>query len=76
MLLIGSRIHGSAGVDIDWDVVLWKPCDISRLKCLSLLELLRVEMAQCLGLQLGKVDFDLPYAGLAMISVVANEGFC
>jgi predicted nucleotidyltransferase len=74
-LLIGSRADGLARADSDWDIAVWVPREISGLNRLSLLETLRMEMAQSLDISPAKVDvIDLPYAGLAMRAVVANEG--
>lgn len=74
-LLIGSRANGSAAEDSDWDVAVWIPREISGLKRLSLLEVLRVEMAQNLQVSAAMIDvIDLTFAGLAMRAVVANDG--
>ena len=74
-ILVGSQANGRAHTESDWDIALQWNRDMTMLDNLSKTETLRRELAVALKLTEDKVDLiDLPRAGLAMRSLVAEEG--
>lgn len=74
-VLVGSRSHGTAGENSDWDIAVQWRRDIPLRDTLGYGEKLRAEMADSLHVMRERIDLiDIPSARLAMRAVVAEEG--
>lgn len=74
-VLIGSRAHGTANINSDWDIAIRWDKQISSWEKLGLTETLRRELARQLAVTEDKIDLiDLATASLAMRAVAAEEG--
>lgn len=74
-VLVGSRAHGTATHQSDWDIaVRWKK-HIKGLACLEHSEILKQQIADIIGMPKDQIDLiDLAAARLAMRAVIAEEG--
>lgn len=73
--LVGSRAHGAAEENSDWDVAIQWRRDIPLRNTLEYGEKLRAEIADLLHVTQERIDLiDIPSARLAMRAVIAEEG--
>jgi len=74
-VLIGSRVTGKCTATSDWDIALQWRREMDIMQQLAQTETLRNQLARQLNISDNKIDLiNIPTAGLAMQSVVANEG--
>jgi len=74
-VLIGSRVTGRGTAASDWDIALQWRRGMDIMQQLAQTETLRNQTARQLNVSDNKIDLiNIPTAGLAMQSVIADEG--
>lgn len=74
-VLVGSRAHGTARPDSDWDIALQWARHLDGMQNIEKTENLRRRLAGMLAVGDDRLDLiDIPRASLAMRALVAEEG--